>query len=122
MPEAIYYLSSLDSTRFEPVRECRILRSLVFDSGKDAVEADIVPGVVGQDFNRGRDIDRVFLVARHEGASVSPVTEFPLFVFISIPRSESDSIASPISSDDLDIIGWGELYRTRQDAEVHSFG
>jgi hypothetical protein len=38
-----------------------------------------------------------------------------------IPR-EHDDLQSPIRSDDLEIIGWGELYRTREDAERHAFG
>jgi len=118
----IYYLSSLDSTRFEPVRECRVQRSLSFDTGKAAVEARLSPTVIGQDFNRGSDIDTVVLSARHEGASVDPVTEFPCFVFITIPRYGQGMLQSPIHSDDLEIIGWGELYRTREDAERHAFG
>jgi hypothetical protein len=121
MTGEIYYLSSLDSARFEPVRECHLVRALTFDSGKSAVEARLEPGVVGQDFDRGSDIFTVILSARHEGASVDPVTEFPCFVFITIPRPGSGQLETPIRSDDLEIIGWGELYRTRSDAERHAF-
>lgn len=39
MAEETLYLSSLDSTRFEPVRECRIERLLTFDTGKVAAVA-----------------------------------------------------------------------------------
>jgi hypothetical protein len=42
-------------------------------------------------------------------------------VFIAIPR-QHEGLQSPIRSDDLEIIGWGELYRTYRDAELHSFG
>jgi hypothetical protein len=119
--DEIYYLSSLDSTRFEPVRECRFERLLVFDSGKAAVEARLSPTVIGQDFNRPADIETVILTPRHEGASLDPVKEFPCFVFITIPR-ERNVLQSPIRSDDLEIIGWGELYRTRADAANHAFG
>jgi hypothetical protein len=122
MAGEIYYLSSLDSVRFEPVRECRFERLLTFDSGKIATEARLVPGIIGQDFNRASDIETVILSARHEGASIDPVTVFPCFVFITIPRSGFDVLESPIRSDDLEIIGWGELYRTREDAERHAFG
>jgi hypothetical protein len=118
----MYYLSSLDSARFEPVRECRVERPLAFGSGKVAVEARLWPAVIGEDFNRASDIDTVVLSARHEGASLDPVSEFPCFVYITIPRSEHMTLESPIHSDDLKIIGWGELYRTPEDAERHSFG
>ena len=122
MTKDIYYLSSLDSIRFGPVRECRFVRLLTFDSGKLAVEAALVPGVLGQDFNRSADIDTVILSARHEGTSIDPVAEFPCFVFIAIPRSGFDFLESPVRADDLEVIGWGELYRTPEDAERHIFG
>ena len=117
-----YYLSSLDSLRFEPVRKCRFERTLAFDSGKAAVEVRLDPGVVGQEFDRDSDIVNVVLSARHEGTSVDPVSEFPCFVFIAIPRAGFDRLKTPIRSDDLQVIGWGELYRTRADAERHAFG
>lgn len=122
MTGEIYYLSSLDSARFEPVRECRAVRALAFDSGKGAVEVQLTPAVVGQDFNRASDIDTVILACRHEGAEIDPASEFPCFVFITIPRHDDSVLQSPIRSDDLDIIGWGELYRTREDAERYYFG
>lgn len=116
------YLSSLDSARFEPVRECRIERLLTFDTGKVAAVARLSPGVIGQDFNHASDIDTVVLSPRHEGVSVDPVSEFPCFVFITIPREGYEALQSPVRSDDLEIIGWGELYRTQDDAERHAFG
>jgi hypothetical protein len=117
------YLSSLDSTRFEPVRECRIERLVTFDTGKVAAVARLSPGVIGQDFNRASDIETVIVSPRHEGVSIDPVSEFPCFVFITIPREGFEAaMHSPVRSDDLEIIGWGELYRTRDDAERHAFG
>jgi hypothetical protein len=122
MVEATVYLSSLESTRFEPVRECRLVQTLMFDTGKQAALASIQPSVVGQDFNRAEDIDSVILAPRHEGATIDPITEFPCFVFIAIPRAGREALHDRISSDDLEVIAWGELYRTRHDAENHSFG
>jgi hypothetical protein len=121
MPREIYYLSSLDSVRFGPVRECEVDRLLAFDSGKIAVEARLTPGVSGQDFNRDSDIGTVILSARHEAAAIDPVTEFPCFVFIAIVRAGFVRLESPIRSDDLEIIGWCELYRTSEDAERRAF-
>lgn len=120
MAGEIYYLSSLDSRRFAPVRECRVVGALVFDTGKEALVAKVQPPVIGQDFNRPDDIDSVILAARHEGASLDPVSEFPCFVFITI-SAQGYALSSPIRADDLTIIGWGELYRTYHDAENHVF-
>lgn len=118
----IYYLSSLDSTRFEPVRECRVETLLTFDTGKAAARARLSPGVVGQDFGQGADIETVILTSRHDGVSVDAITEFPCFVFICIPRPEGGVVESPVRADELEIIGWGELYRTAEDARLHAFG
>ena len=117
----VYYLSSLDSVRFEPVRECRFVRLLTFDTGKEAVEAQISPGVIGQEFNRS-DFDTVILTPRHAGVTINPVSEFPCFVHIAITRIVDLRIQSPIRADDLYNIAWGDLYRTRGDAERHAFG
>ena len=122
MTGATLYLSSLDSARFEPVRECRIEGLLTFDTGKVAAVARISPDVIGQDFNRASDIETVILSLRHEGVSIDPVTEFPCFVFIAIPREGYEVLESLVRSDDLEIIGWGELYRTHDDARRHEFG
>jgi hypothetical protein len=116
----IYYLSSLESTRFETVRQCRIIDVLNFDTGKSAAVARIEPPVIGQDFNRSADVDVVILAPRHEGSSIDPVSEFPCFVFIAISKEEH-RLQSPIRSDDLEVIGWGELYRTFGDAKGHVF-
>jgi hypothetical protein len=91
-----YYLSSLESSRFAPVRECRVERLLTFDTGKPADQVRLLPGVVGQDFDRGADVDTVVLAARHEGVSVDAVTEFPCFVFIVIPRPDTGVIETPL--------------------------
>ena len=116
------YLSSLDSARFEPVRVCQIVDIRKFGSGKDAVVATLDPGVPGQDFGSGEDIDTVILATRFEGASINPIDKFPCFVFIAIPAQGRPLPASPIRSDDLQIIGWGELYRSSEDATSHKFG
>jgi hypothetical protein len=117
--EGTVYLSSLESTLFEPVRECRILETLAFDSGKVAVRARLSPPVVGQDFGRSEDLEEVVLTTRHEGASLVPIDKFPCFVFIAIPQTGLGTITTPIREDELVILAWGELYRSSEDAAGH---
>ncbi len=116
-----YFLSSLDSVRFEPVREFEVVRVVSFDTGKPALLGDLDPAVIGQDFGRGEDIRRVVLAARHEGVDIDRIEEFPCFVHIALPGAGMENLRTPIRSDDLQIIGWGELYRTAEDARAHKF-
>jgi len=121
-PEVRYFLSSLDSSRFEPVRECELLKQLWFDTGKKCALVKLNPPVIGQDFNVGADIESVVLANRHEGATLFPIDEFPCFVVIARPLKPGLEDRDTITMDDLQIIGSGELYRSRGDAENHSFG
>jgi hypothetical protein len=116
-----YFLSSLESARFAPVRSCVVRRVVHFDTGKEALLVDVDPAVVGQDFGRSTDISTVLLAARHEGQGVDPVTEFPCFVHIAI-SDDTGSASTPIRADDFQTIAWGELYRTAEDARHHRFG
>lgn len=117
----VYYLSSLESELFEPVRLCRVTRKLTFDTGKSAIEVELTPTVIGQEFNRGSDIDNVILTARYESATVDPVDQYPCFVFITIPRIAGSRLDSPLCANELQIIAWGEVYRTSEDAKRHRF-
>lgn len=123
MAETRYYLSSLDSVRFSIVRTCIVLESVRFDTEEDALVASIDPPVVGQDFGRAEDIDVVLLAARHEGQTVDPVSEFPCFVHIAIAKDPATAaLTTPVHASDLNTSGWGELYRSADDAALHRFG
>lgn len=116
-----YFLSSLESRRFEPVRSVSIARPLAFDTGKSAVLVRLDPPVVGQDFGRGDDVDEFVLAPRHAGVTLDPISEFPCFVFIALPVGEDGDVHSPLRAEDLQVIGWGEIYRTYEDARHHRF-
>lgn len=115
-----YFLSSLDSKRFMPVRQCTVHQVVLLAGNKPSLVATLDPPVIGQDFGRGNDIRTVLLTARHAGKPVDPINEFPCFVHIAIPREEWPTEDS-ISAEDFQSIGWGELYRTAEDAQDHRF-
>lgn len=118
-----YYLSSLDSARFEPVRTCTVRTRVVLESGKPALVVDLEPHIQGQGLDRSGDISTVVLVARFEGSSVSPIDEFPCFVYITTSCTDSSGRLDTMASmQQLQVIGWGELYRTAVDARDHRFG
>ena len=117
-----YYLSSLDSVKFEPTRKCEFLSRLQLTTGKGCVLVRVTPPISLQDYNLTDDIDTLVLVSRHAGQDISAIQTFPFFVFIARPLLDSIQNREMISKDDLQILAWGELYRTRQDADDHRFG
>ncbi len=117
----IYYLSSLESDRFKPVRKCRFLKQIYFDTGKECALVNVSPSINGQDFGVNNDIDVLILTSRHEGVTLFPVSEFPCFVFIVRSLLPSVESIEYITKKDVEIIGWGEIYRSYHDAENHVF-
>jgi hypothetical protein len=117
----IYYLSSLDSMKFTSTRECIFLKRLRFNTGKECVLVKLSPPVIGQDYGLGTDIEEFVLTNRHEGEGLSPIREFPCFVFIARPLSDEIGQRDEISKDQVEVIAWGELYRTKLDADNHVF-
>jgi hypothetical protein len=116
-----YYLSSLESYFFEEPRECQFLKKILLESGKKAVIAKVVPPINGQNFNRSDDINFIILTHRHQGYGLFPIQKFPCFVFITLPLVDDVLNHDKFDSSELEIIAWGELYRTFSDAENHVF-
>ena len=61
------------------------------------------------------------LAARHEGDSLSSITEFPCFIFVARSLDSDITTRSTIKKSDLQILAWGELYKTKDDADGHVF-
>lgn len=114
----IFFLSSLDSKMFENTRKCTVLKKLTFDTGKECLLVEIAPGVIN---NQNKEISHLILAARHEGDSLFVIQRFPCFVHICDLLIPEEQIADSISKEDLQIIAWGELYRTEHDADNHIF-
>jgi len=116
-----YFLSSLDSTKFSATRECVFQKRLRFRTGKECVLVKVDPLVIGQDYGVGEDIDLFVLTNRHEGHGLFPIKEFPCFVFIARPLIGDIESRDEIDKEDVEIVAWGELYRTKADADNHVF-
>ena len=121
MYQQTYYLSSLESKIFSTTRKCVFVKTLSFDSGKECILAKITPGINGQNFGSPKDIEFVVLAARHEGDSLSSITEFPCFIFVARSLDSDITTRSTIKKSDLQILAWGELYKTKDDADGHVF-
>jgi hypothetical protein len=117
-----YYLSSLESVRFEAVRKCELVKQMAFDTGKQCALVRLSPAVIGQPWGLSSDIEFFVLANRHKGEKLFPISEFPCFVHIARLHSDASIEREVIRASDLENVAWGELYRSRSDAENHVFG
>jgi hypothetical protein len=121
MTTETYFLSSLESTKFSVTRECVFQKRLRFRTGKECVLVKVTPPVIGQEYGIGEDIDFFVITNRHEGMGLSPIKEFPCFVFIARPLIDDIEAREEIGKEDVEVVAWGELYRTKADADQHVF-
>lgn len=121
MSEETYYLSSLESERLSAVRKCTVLFRATFASGKECIVANVSPVILAQEFGVP-ELKTVVLAARHEGEGLLSIVRFPCFVFVC--RVVGDDMPRPgtvFERAAVEVVGWGELYRTEYDAKHHIF-
>ena len=111
-----FYLASSEGYGLEGPRRCYRIRRILGRGSDDYLLVKVDPPIIGQRYGLGgRDIDRVILATRHEGESLFSISSWPVFVHVARmlrePR-EGDSM----TSEDLEEIGWAEIYRTEEDA------
>jgi hypothetical protein len=93
----------------------------MFRSRKECALVQLSPGVIGREFGAVNDLELFIIAPRHEGWGLSPIREFPCFVFICRLLIDNVENKQEIDKNDVEIVGWGELYRTREDAQNHVF-
>jgi hypothetical protein len=116
-----YYLSSLESVRFGKARKCTFVKRMRFDTGKECALVKLAPPVAGQPWGLAKDLEAFVLAARHAGKGLFPISEFPCFVHIARLLSDDVMEKDVVAASELETVAWGELYRSREDAEKHVF-
>ena len=96
-------------------------RRLRFRTGKECALVAVSPAVIGQEYGLADDIDSLLVTTRYEGDSLSPIKKFPCFVFIARLLIADIEERDEIEKGDVEVIAWGELYRTKTDADLHVF-
>jgi hypothetical protein len=113
---ADFFLTSSEGYGLESPRACMCRSRLGGRKGDDYLLVEIDPPLIGQRFGRGaEDIHVLVLATRHEGQSLFPVSEWPLYVHVALARRDLAGAAN-VAEGDLQLIGWGEIYRTEEDA------
>ena len=119
MSEPDFYLASTDSYELGAPRRCWRVKRLATDNRNDLLLIRIEPPLIGQKYGLGpRDIDLVLVAPRHQGGSLFPINEWPLYVHVARPLIENPEDRDALLSNEFESIAWAELYRTEEDARL----
>ncbi len=102
----------------EDPRSCFAITRLRGESRDDYLLVNIEPPLTGQPYGLGdRSIDLVIVATRHQGASLFPVSKWPVHVHVArllVPYKGQETIGN----DEMDFIAWAELYPTEEAARA----
>lgn len=105
-----FYLSSSDTNIFRNSRECKLIKTVI---GKETnvtfLWVSISPGIPGEQLGSvAEDINKLLLAPKHKGYYFDNAKEYPLYVYILLPKTQMDYI-NTISFGEYEIVGWGEI-------------
>src|SRR5687767_8938704 len=104
-----FYLASTEGFRLDVPRHGFAIRRLRGDDRDDYLLARVEPPLIGQPFGLGdRNIDQVILATRHAGASLFPIQDWPVHVYVvrSLVSLEGRDV---LHDGDMEMIAWAEL-------------
>lgn len=115
-----FYLVSSEGYGLDEVRKCYRLKRFGGRQGDDYLLVRIEPPLLGQRYGLGAvSIDRLILATRHEGESLFPVSEWPLYVHVARPLHDLQR-QHQLGQNDIELIGWAEIYPTEDQARSQS--
>ena len=110
-----FFLASTEGYNMERPRKCMRVKRLYGEHRDDYLLIRISPPLPGQhDGEAG--IDLVIVATRHKGATLFPITTWPVYVHVAVPIGIDPLTATRVAKDQLVNIAWAELYRTAYDA------
>ena len=121
-----FYLGSGDSKELNKhPRACSVIREVDNPRGDKGLLVTVVPPLDASfDKETGGSKDYVVLATRHEGASLVPISAWPVEVYV-VYVTEGDPAETEIVRAGAYRIGWwGTLYRTMEEAlaDVYDMG
>lgn len=119
MSKPDFYLASTEGYGMDEPRRCWQIKRLATDGRDDLMLVKIEPPLIGQKYGLGgRDIDFVLVAPRHQGASLFPINEWPLYVHVARLLIENPETRDALLPHEFESIAWAELYLTEDDARV----
>jgi len=109
-----FYLASTEGYNLNQPRRCWRIRRLATQHRDDLLLIRAEPPVLSD--SEEETSDEVIITTRHEGASLFPITQWPVYVYVAVPKTPiADS--ERIDAEGLRTVAWAELYPTWAAAE-----
>ena len=112
-----FFIASSEGYRLEEPRECKRIRRLRSDSRDDLLVIKIEPPLIGQPYGLGDgNIYTLLLATRAAGDSLFPIKKWPVPVLVARLLVDVPEERNQIRDNELELIAWAELYKTRENA------
>jgi hypothetical protein len=120
--EPDFFLSAAgENEELASPRACWVKDRLKDRVRDDHMLVEIAPPLTGQRYGLGgNDIANLILSARYEGSSLFPINEWPCHVYIARILDETITKTLSITTDQVEIIAWGMIFRTLDEANAHA--
>jgi hypothetical protein len=84
----------------------------------------VEPPVIGQSFGLGgEDIGELVLSPRYQGDSLFPIGSYPVSVSVyRLVNSEESRPRTALTPADVELVAWGEIYETAEEASAATLG
>lgn len=118
MIEPDFYLASSEGYGLEQPRACYIIKKIQFERRTDLYLIAIDPPIIGQGYGLGSvDIDSLVIATRHQDEVLTEPKDWPVYVHVARLLVSSSEVGSVIRHDELQHVGWAELYPTEEAAQ-----
>jgi hypothetical protein len=112
-----FYLSTAgEDRRLASPRECREVVRLTGPTARDYMLIRVSPEVIGQALGSPRDLSTLLISPRLEGGTLFPIKEWPCPVYVSRLLDEDVLATLRLERNQVELISWGTLFRTREHA------
>jgi hypothetical protein len=114
-----FFLDPTEDGDLRELRSCWSRGTLKDANDTEYLVVEISPPIIGQGYGLGdKDISLVLLSPRHQGHSLFPVTAWPEFVYVARLVDESALASGTATDEQVELILWGVLHRSRAAAEA----
>jgi hypothetical protein len=114
MKDPDFFLASTDYYNVAMPRRVWCLKRMSGAGRDDLLLARIDPPIVDSD---AQNVDIVLLATRHNGASLFPVSKWPVSVHVLRPTVNNVQDRDNLQKGEFRSIAWAEIYKTDEDAQ-----